>query len=841
MTASWRWLMPGLLALAAASAEAQPLPPVAAEGVLQEPEAAARLLHRLAARATDRINVRDFGAKGDLTGYDDATMVPGSRALASTAARFTQEDVGKAICNHGSGASGAEQCGVITSVGDAHHVTVSFTAVLATPYHTMAFATVAAPGTGYAPGEIITLANNGPEPARLAVATTQVAAAAVANAGSGGSDGMCTLAGTSGSTLGGAFTAIGRVTGGALTGRIGIVNAGHYTANPPRIADEPVTSGCGLVGASVALTMGVQDLAYPTYGNTVAPPPNPLTQASATGTGSGAALIVRWTRTGGAFFYGTDDSAAFVRAIELSNSRAGTGTQPCIAVPGGSYQIGHDLPEFVGGGCILGDERWHSTIQLGPAASHLFRWSEAWIAPSSGNPLAKGNSTATFSQIRLGPVVRDIALVGDRASTHTQAALEFDDRNDFAAVSNVDISHFSAAIRAGFMRAQKAAYLRESAFDHVRVWYSGAAGTPAVEFRSETSLSPCTGVDATNEVDIDSLSIYGMYGPGLVIRNGNACTPLRSMRLRDLRIEGAEYNPFNIHGGADLMTVGDVAMAGQVALVTIENGEWISPYLNGAAVHLLAPEATGTRTAPSHIVIRDGIIARGANPGEGLRIDSGNDISAEFTSLTSVGGNVIVGPAARVRGPIVVAGNDRAGWTMAVHPTSAAAMRDGVVGYTSDSARPGVLCWAGGTSAANGEPRTCTTLLRGSLDTAGSVQLTSDGAAASSANILNLTADNLRAVIGCRVAVADAVTGDAAEFALDNALLRRKAGAGSLLLNGGTAPVRLTPGVAEGRLDGVLSVQAAPDRLHGGLALTVAQTGALSLRASARCTADESG
>jgi hypothetical protein len=79
-----------------------------------------------------------------------------------------------------------------------------------------------------------------------------VLAATVNASGSGGTNGLTTITGTTGT--GTRFTARGNIVGGALTGPLAILAGGTYTVDPTTPAAEPVTGG-GLTGATVALTL----------------------------------------------------------------------------------------------------------------------------------------------------------------------------------------------------------------------------------------------------------------------------------------------------------------------------------------------------------------------------------------------------------------------------------------------------------------------------------------------------------------------------------------------------------------------------------------------------------
>lgn len=155
-------------------------------------------------------------------------------------------------------------------------------------------AVISAAGTGYVPGEKITLTGGTFTSAMvLAVATTKVVSATVTSAGTDGTPGSATVTGTTGTgTKFQATVTIGA--GGDITSVDSISVAGSYTVNPTDITDEPVTGG-GLVGATLSVVMGVATVTNSYGGFYSALPTNPVSQGSTTGVGTGATFTVTFT------------------------------------------------------------------------------------------------------------------------------------------------------------------------------------------------------------------------------------------------------------------------------------------------------------------------------------------------------------------------------------------------------------------------------------------------------------------------------------------------------------------------------------------------------------------
>lgn len=82
--------------------------------------------------------------------------------------------------------------------------------------------------------------------------TDAVISATVHAGGSGGTTGVVTVTGTTGT--GTKFKANGTISGGALTGPLTIANSGSYTVQPTSLTAESVAGG-GLTGAQVSLVM----------------------------------------------------------------------------------------------------------------------------------------------------------------------------------------------------------------------------------------------------------------------------------------------------------------------------------------------------------------------------------------------------------------------------------------------------------------------------------------------------------------------------------------------------------------------------------------------------------
>jgi hypothetical protein len=337
---------------------------------------------------------------------------------------------------------------------------------------------------------------------------------------------------------------------------------------------------------------------------------------------------------------GKDDaSQALINVIMAANAITAKGEPACVYIPPGRYRISRNPPQFARAGCIKGDGPSQSIIIVDRQLSgDLFTWSEAW------------RETTT------GPTVVGLQILGDKAAENVQNALVFYDRNDEVFIDNVVVNDLHGrALYSGATQHTVEAYMRESHLRSLRFRRDGTPNLPVVEFSSEGREKS----DATNEIRMSQVDIYGPKGPGFVIRN-NGRSAVRDISVEALRIEGTE----NGTTAADLLTIGDPNMRGNVNTITFTNLELIDPYPGYSAIRLTAAPGTA---APYHITV-NGFIGGGAPRGDGIRIDAGRSSVFRMSALHTQGTNVIIG--AGVRRIVLDGGGDEACWTYRIDPTS---------------------------------------------------------------------------------------------------------------------------------------------------------------------------
>lgn len=289
----------------------------------------------LAAHTGRSLDVLDFGAVCNFTEYGGGSATASSTTY-STGATTLTAGTGRIIL-FGAGANGTTLSTTYTSVGT-NSITLGAATSLTVGggHNNMIGSTAVAAGTGYVPGDTITLTvASSTSNSVLTVRKTKVAATPTINAGgSGGTNGAVTVVGTTGT--GAKFFASGTISGGALTAISAITVAGQYTTNPTSLSAEPIlayTGGAGfyknsgLTGATVGLVMGVLTAEVTSPGAYTSALSNPYSQASTSGAGSGATFTMAQLNSS-RFSVATDDTTAIQAAITYAGTVGAEVTLP---------------------------------------------------------------------------------------------------------------------------------------------------------------------------------------------------------------------------------------------------------------------------------------------------------------------------------------------------------------------------------------------------------------------------------------------------------------------------------------------------------------------------------
>jgi hypothetical protein len=358
-------------------------------------------------------------------------------------------------------------------------------------------------------------------------------------------------------------------------------------------------------------------------------------------------------RTGAA-----DDSAAVAKAIAVANIHTSVGKPACVYIPAGKYRIVSPPPSFAFAGCVTGDGSSQTFIDIDPAFSgDLFTWSEAWVVTTPG------------------PRIVGLTVQGSEAATAIQNAFVFFDRNDDVFMEDVAVNHLHGrALYSGVTKHKRQAYMRDSHLISLHFFNDGAPEVPVVEFSSEGLDAKA---DATNEIRMALVDIYGAVGPSFVIRN-NGAGSVRDIILNGLRIEGLQQKEYGPSMG-DLLRIGDPVMTGNVNNIRLTDVELINPDEGYCGLRMTA--APGY-PVPYEITFQ-GSVGGGDPFGEGLCINAGRTSVFRMSGIYTLGTNVVIGPG--VSEIVLDGGGNEAKWTYSIAPTSRNGVRFPLLSVTPSS------------------------------------------------------------------------------------------------------------------------------------------------------------
>ena len=309
-----------------------------------------------------------------------------------------------------------------------------------------------------------------------------------------------------------------------------------------------------------------------------------------------------------------DASEALAAVITAANAITATGAPACVYVPAGVYRIRNKPPQFVRAGCIEGDGSTQSVISLdADFTGDLFTWSEAWVGTTAG------------------PRVVGLRVKGDKAAKFFQNAFVFYDRIDNLYLADLTVEDVHGRVLySGITRYSSQAFMRESHFQSLRFFNDGAKDLPVVEFNSKGSGL----TDATNEIRMSQVDIFGADGPSLVIRNDGGGF-IRNISAEALRIEGAPHR----NADGDLLSIGSQSATGAINNLTFDELELIDPYIGFAAMRVTAPASA---PVPYQVIVR-GFIDGGASRGVGLSLESLRFSTFQMSAIHTIGTNLIIG------------------------------------------------------------------------------------------------------------------------------------------------------------------------------------------------------
>ncbi len=374
----------------------------------------------------------------------------------------------------------------------------------------------------------------------------------------------------------------------------------------------------------------------------------------------------------------TDDTIAFATAVASVNTAAASGVASCLYVPPGHYMInGATLPSFsqnTGGG-VCGAGSWKSIIELGAAyVGDLFSWSDTWTS----GIYATGN-TNVIAPTKVGARVEGVTVIGNTGATHQQNAFIFYDHTDWLYLNDVTTDTLNGrAFYAGVEKYDNSSYIRESVIQNLRIWHSGTATAPAFEIASYCTNATC---DASNELRISNVNIFGSAGLGFALRNfetGTGATTSSDIQMARVRVEGNDAVAVN----SDLMWIGDNSTTGKLSRISCDECELITTRAGYYALRI-----GGQALGQVSTVYYNGAIF--SSYGNGLKIDAGDHLYFRFRAMTVAGTSVTIASSATVATPILIndPGFERA-YSWSVDPTAVGFIFNGsnVIGQPGASA-----------------------------------------------------------------------------------------------------------------------------------------------------------
>jgi len=690
----------------------------------------------------DEVNLVTMGAVGDAYSFPDGTMAAASNTLSSQSATFLSTDVGKYICDTGAGNGSVSQgpqgtaitlCSTIQTFVSSHTVIVGFNATNPTPSVGSANATIVTPGTGYTPGDLVTVNISGAIGSNAAVQKiidTQVVSASIASAGSGITlpDGTtCGLIGTTGTPRNRTNTPLVEVnvttSGGSITGITKIVNAGDYTANPtePEImvpAKTPGTAtGCtGLTPNSASLNLVLGALAtvpnaYGAYPSITSGTYTTTDTSSSSGTGLTLAVSSDFP-VSGIFTYGTDDSAPYKKAVDLVNLARSEGVMTLLYVPPGECSSGTTTTcsvantgayffgpgaasdAFTNGGGIVTDGNYATTFYMSP----LYAGTPNPQTGSSFQPLVwwlqNGSNAASFdgpayafSKLYSPSLTGGIMIDGDRTSLATQVGMAFCGSNYFAEIHDYQFRNlpgtgllYGCTTQAvGSIKAIPQSHNRESRFYSIRGFNSGASpinGSPnyaAIDINTQnTDPKQTAGMD---DVGFDNVELFGNHGNGIIIHAADVNGSIGFVDFTGrLRVEGLAPDGTPLQG--NLIQIGDTntAMDGSVHDISFPTGMQLTDPYFGYAGLLVTTSTTGTvnGSIPFDITTDPGTTISGGAPyGNGLDVDACSNCTFNVLLIGVDGYSYMQGNSTRTSGiTLNLQPGNVANWTTLIDPTA---------------------------------------------------------------------------------------------------------------------------------------------------------------------------
>jgi hypothetical protein len=649
----------------------------------------------------------DFGAKADavwgVTGCQTQT-VSGHVGILCPGPGFVSTDVGKAIILDDGGGSGSARWPFVTTISSLHasggfnYAVLSSNPTYSTILtHVNSFG-VAAAGSNYSFSTSTTASVQTMQCASMACTSGTVAAAAgtpvlmkvvgtgsiiaggtggTPDSGSGGSGNCTVTAGDQSALLGQPTQLLVTLTSGVITSVVSVSRAGMIGADSATYSGgyyaEPVT-GCGaLSGASVQISYGVVVEQF-TPGSGLYNSANPITcsgtAALSTGSSdSGTGLTLNCSTSSSTVSYGTDNTSAFQNALgDASGPASGTmnygaeyGAPTCIYIPSGNYltniifNTSTSAPNDYyakGYGCWLGDEHYNTNIFVIPnVQGDVFAWVNAnknGAQPPFANTQNFTNPSTFFGGNLAGSSLRNITIIGNRASTEPQNGIMYYGVTDFAYVENCVVSYMPGRGFGGGMltSTMTTSYFNESRVNNCHFDNDGATTVSG----TTTTLTPSFEIytagasDASNDDDMNQIRIFDSWGPGMWIHRDSNSNGIdtRFIHIDNSIFEGSGMSAELAYG--DLLEFGDATNYGadwNVANVYCNNLTLINPVLRYAALHVgSVPSSAGST---GFVQCSANVTSTPSSYGRGLQMESCGICEFKMANNNTVDYGLVVG------------------------------------------------------------------------------------------------------------------------------------------------------------------------------------------------------
>lgn len=344
-----------------------------------------------------------------------------------------------------------------------------------------------------------------------------------------------------------------------------------------------------------------------------------------------------------------DDSIA-IAAAENAALALPNGSRPTVYFPAGSYLLGSGavLPVINRPVSIIGDGTHKSYLHVSTAyGGDVIAFDEVWGNNLYANGMPPANDYT-------GPVVKDIAILGNTTAPATQNAIMFYDRNTRGLVQNVFVNFLNGkCLGFGTTKNIIQAWTIETDIVNVQCFDVGPPSGAAVDVSSTSS----SGSDATNEIKFINLDVFRPPDVGFQVRNPNNFSATRLIDCVNCRIEAAGGNSVEIGSSSD---------AGQVNDIHFVNLQTISPGYNiNAGKYGLKIDTAGQQI---YDVFVSGITIGPCFSGISCNaLYIGNVRNANIgVSLASVSGTTVTyGPTVGVS-VILHGANNENGWTYSI-------------------------------------------------------------------------------------------------------------------------------------------------------------------------------